>query len=81
MAECLFNFAGQSNLPLKDTMAILDHLENVEPSAKEKLSMVNITLLHALFYAFALPQDLAAEQDEQGDSSFLPVRRWLNWII
>lgn len=65
LAECLFNFAGQSNLPLKDTMSILDHLENVESTADDKLSMVNITLLHALLYAFTLPQDVAAQQDEQ----------------
>ncbi|XP_039266585.2 nuclear pore complex protein Nup205-like [Styela clava] len=67
LAESLFNYAGQSKLSLKDTLSILDHLEkNVEASSDGRLSFDILSLLHTVFYAFTLPQDIPIEQDDRG---------------
>jgi len=73
LADCLFNFAGQSSLPKNDVIAIIDYLrQHSEVDSDGKLSSVTTSVLFALLYAIKSPVDLNAE-DEAGN--FLPFKK------
>ena len=66
LADCLFNFAGQSGLPKDDVIAIIEYLrQHSEVGSDGKLSSVTTAVLFSLLYAIKSPIDLNSD-DESG---------------